>query len=54
MKPMGADVSSQQEVCRNDGTQLEEHKQDESSGQVGHVPQEEVLSYKGTQNTHNF
>ena len=41
----GSDVSSQPQVYRNGGMQLEEHEQDKSSGQVGHAPQEEMLMY---------
>ena len=39
------DVSCQPKVCRNDGTQLEKHEQDQSSGQMDHVSHEKVLTY---------
>ena len=39
------DVSSQLDMCRNCGTQVEEHQQDWSSGQVHHSSKEEVFTY---------
>ena len=46
-------MSSQQDVCRNDASQLEEHQQEQISGQVDHTPQE-ALTFKGNQDTYNF
>ena len=37
-------MSSQLEMCRNHGSELEECQKDHSSGQVGYVQQEEVLT----------
>ena len=47
-------VSSQADLCRNDGTQLEEEQQHWHSVQVGDTPQEEVLTCEESQYIHNF
>ena len=50
----GFGVSSQLEVCRNDGAKLQEHEQDRSSSNVGHASQEEVLICEESQDTDCF